>query len=122
MIARFRGRHEFARLARDGTRFRCSALWCTWCPDPQSTSTRVAYAIGRAYGPAVRRNRLRRRARSVLNELDRVAPLPPGLLLIGVRQRPTTTTASELTFDHVRRELTELTTSIRAAGPRGCSV
>lgn len=113
LIARIRGRHEFARLARDGTRIRCSALWCTWCPDPDSNSTCVAFAISRAYGTAVRRNRLRRRLRAVLAELDRQTPLPPGTMLIGARPQG----SSELTFDRVRTELTQLVERIRNAPP-----
>lgn len=117
LIARIRGRHDFARLARDGTRIRCSALWCTWCPEPDSTSTRVAFAISRAYGPAVRRNRLRRRLRAVLTELDRIEPLPPGMLLVGPRPRQD----FELTFDQVRTELSELLRRIRTSEARPCS-
>ncbi len=43
---------------------------------------RVAYAIGRGVGPAVRRNRLRRRLRSIVHaERDQLAP--GGLYLFG---------------------------------------
>jgi ribonuclease P protein component len=110
LIGRIRGRHAFARLARDGTRIRCSSLWCAWCPDPHSTSTSIAFAIGRAYGTAVERNRLRRRIRAVLGEVDRTEPLPPGMLLIGARHR----TPTELTFEQTRSELTQLIERVRA--------
>ena len=100
MIGRIRERSAFDRLARDGTRIHRSTLWCTWCPDPDSTATLVAFAIGRAYGSAVARNRLRRRLRSLLTELDRRTALPPGLLLIGARPK-----AIELTFDQLRTEV-----------------
>jgi len=73
----------------------------------------VAFAINRAYGPAVRRNRLRRRLRAVLAELDRTTPLPTGTMLIGARH----TGPSELTFDQVRTELTQLVDRIRATAP-----
>lgn len=108
LIGRIRERHAFVRLGREGTRIRRSALWCSWCPDPDSTATFVAFAINRAYGPAVTRNRLRRRLRAILRELDRSDPLPPGLLLIGPRPP-----AIELTFDQLRHELTALTRQIR---------
>jgi len=108
LIDRVRERHAFARLGHEGTRIRRSALWCSWCPDPASTTTSVAFAITRAYGPAVHRNRLRRRLRSILRELDRSEPLPPILILIGVRPR-----AIELTFDQLRDELTALIREIR---------
>jgi ribonuclease P protein component len=112
LIDRIRGRHAFDRLSRDGTRIRRTALWCCWCPDPDSTTTCVAFAIPRALGPAVTRNRLRRRLRAVLHDLDRNDPLPPGLLLIGARPRPV-----ELTFDQVRLELVSLVDAMRATPP-----
>lgn len=112
LIDRIRERHAFVRLGREGTRIRRSALWCSWCPDPDSTTTSVAFAITRAYGPAVTRNRLRRRLRSILAELDRSDPLPPILLLIGPR-RP----AIELTFDQLRQELTALIDQVRHQQP-----
>lgn len=60
---------------------------------------RVAFAIGRAVGPAVVRNRLRRRLRAIL----RAAPVPPGWLLIGAQPPAATRTFAEL--DHELREL-----------------
>ncbi len=109
MIGRIRERHGFDRLARDGTRIRRSALWCTWCPDPDSTATFVAFAIGRAFGPAVQRNRIRRRLRALLREIDRMEPLPTGLLLIGAQPE-----LIELTFDQLRLRLNDLVGAIRA--------
>ena len=108
LIGRIRDRHAFVRLGREGRRIRRSALWCSWCPDPDSTATSVAFAITRAYGPAVTRNRLRRRLRAILRDLDRAAPLPPILLLIGP-QRSTI----EQTFDQLRDELTAMIEQIR---------
>ena len=112
LIDRIRERHAFARLGREGTRIRRSALWCSWCPDPDSTTTSVAFAITRAYGPAVTRNRLRRRLRSILRELDRANPLPPILLLVGPRS-----STIELTFDQLRHELTALIEQVRSQQP-----
>ena len=44
---------------------------------------RVAFAVGRSVGPAVVRNRLRRRLRALWREaLDTTAPPPPGDYLI----------------------------------------
>ena len=72
----------------------------------------MAYAIGRAYGPAVRRNRLRRRLREILREIDRREPLPPGILMIGVRPEST-----ELTFDQLRREVRDLVSQLATSRP-----
>ena len=69
----------------------------------------MAFAISRAYGPAVQRNRLRRRLRALLAEIDRDSPLPPGWLLIGARPQ----TDSELTFDRLRTELQHLIGRVR---------
>jgi ribonuclease P protein component len=60
----------------------------------------VAFALGRALGPAVTRNRLRRQLRALCRELDQRSELPPGLLLIGAKPA-----AIELTFDQLEIEL-----------------
>jgi ribonuclease P protein component len=101
LIGRIRGRDAFGRLVHDGMRIRRSALWCTWCPEPSTTTTSVAFALNRALGTAVTRNRLRRRLRAILSELEHT--LPGGLLLIGANPP-----AIELTFDQLRTELRTL--------------
>jgi ribonuclease P protein component len=77
----------------------------------------VAFSISRAYGPAVRRNRLRRRLRALLADLDRHQPLPTGMLLISARPQ----LDHELTFDQVRTDLTDLIERVRASPARACS-
>jgi ribonuclease P protein component len=73
--------------------------------DPTLTTPRVAYAIGRAVGPATTRNRIRRRLRAILREL---APtMPRAWLLISVAPP-----AVELTFDQLRVEVTRLITQL----------
>lgn len=104
MIWRIRGRRPFARLERDGARVRSSSLWCTYVLDPTAVPPRVAFAVGRAIGPAVVRNRVRRRLRAVA----RSAALPPGWYLIGVRPN-----VIELTYDQLRVEFASLMTRIR---------
>jgi ribonuclease P protein component len=87
---RLSGRDQFARLRREGRRARAGALWVQWAPPVRSATgdapgvdapPRCAFAIGRAVGGAVVRNRLRRRLRAVLATL--VPPLPPGDYLVG---------------------------------------
>ena len=56
------------------------------------------------------RNRLRRRLRSILREMD--APTTGGMLLIGAYPR-----ATELAFDQLRLELHQLLTKATAAMP-----
>lgn len=70
----------------------------------------VAFAIGRACGPAVIRNRTRRRLRAALRAIDQVDPLPPGALLIGTKPA-----AVELTFEQLQTELMKLVTQLRLA-------
>jgi ribonuclease P protein component len=114
LIARVRQRQTFQRLTREGVRIRRSTLWCTWCPQSDSTEATgpaVAFAIGRAVGPAVARNRLRRRLRELLAELDSAEPLPPITMLLGA-----TPAAAKLTFDQLRSELRQLLDPIRASG------
>jgi ribonuclease P protein component len=111
LIHRIRGRDAFRRLVHDGTRIRRPALWCTWCPDPSTSTISVAFAIGRALGPAVERNRLRRRLRAILRELE--PSLSGGQLLIGANPQ-----AVELTFDQLRTEMQELLTRAMAIPPR----
>ena len=55
----------------------------------------MAYALGRAIGPAVVRNRLRRRLRAELAHTS----LPPGLYLIGAQPIAAQRSQSELAFD-----------------------
>lgn len=99
LIGRIHTRSDFQRLRRDGRRVRIEPFWCSHLPDPTSNTAQVAFAINRAVGNAVTRNRLRRRLRAVLTELD----LAGGLYLIGCTPK-----ASELTFDQIRVVLAEL--------------
>ena len=95
MIWRIRDRDTFVRLTRDGRRSRAGVLWCTAVLDPSLTPPRVAFAIGRAIGPAVVRNRLRRQVRSIVSSLD----LPAGAYLIGARPGAADRSFSELRSD-----------------------
>jgi len=62
-----RGRDSFAALSRHGRRAREGPLTVVHLahPDP----ARVSFAVGRKVGPAVVRNRLRRRLRALWREL-----------------------------------------------------
>ncbi len=95
LIWRIRERGAFRRLACEGRRTRAGVLWCTYLPDPSAMPPRVAYALGRAIGPAVVRNRLRRQLRALLAG----ETLPPGLYLIGAQPGAARRSAGELAFD-----------------------
>lgn len=60
----------------------------------------VAYAIGRAVGGAVARNRLRRRLRVLMRELDDAGELAQGRYLVGA-----TPAAAEESFGGLRTHL-----------------
>jgi len=89
-------------------RVRIDPLWCSFVPDSEVVPPQVAFAIGRATGSAVQRNRLRRRLRALLRDCD----VPPGLLLIGATPR-----ASEHTFAELQRCLNGLIRKLPATTP-----
>jgi ribonuclease P protein component len=72
----------------------------------------VAFTFGRAFGPAVSRNRVRRRLRAILRELDRRDPLPPGSLLFGGRP-----SLSEQTFDQLTATVSSIVAELRTITP-----
>lgn len=90
-IDRLRTRRAFAALRRDGTRHRCGPLTVVAAPAP-SDSAAVAYAVGRSVGPAVVRNRVRRRLRTAVRELRPAA----GSYLVIAGAGASTATYSEL--------------------------
>jgi ribonuclease P protein component len=104
LIDRIRRRDAFARLRRNGVRVRVDPLWCSFVPDPDVAPPQLAFAIGRAVGSAVERNRLRRRLRAILGS----CALPPGLWLIGA-----TPTASEHSFAQLQDTVRDLVSATR---------
>ena len=80
-VGRVSGGRRFAALRRSRHTVRSGPLRITWAPPatasapggPAGAVPAVAYAIGRRVGPAVVRNRLRRRLRAAMNE-TRPAP------------------------------------------------
>jgi ribonuclease P protein component len=81
-------RATFSALRRDGRRARRGPLTVTWMAPAAGDGTdgatppRVAFAIGRSVGGAVVRNRIRRRLRGALGELQRQGALPTGTYLL----------------------------------------
>lgn len=95
---RIRDRRDFARFRTDARRCRAGLLWCSFRPDDQAVPPRVAYAVGRAVGPAVVRNRVRRRLRALVADEARRG-LPPGWYLFGARTAAATVPAAQLAAD-----------------------
>lgn len=80
--------------------------------------TRVAYAIGRPVGGAVLRNRVRRRLRAVVAELDRAdGTLVPGAYLIAASAE-----AAEVPFDTLRGDLRRAVDRAHRRSPVGAEV
>ena len=82
---RITDRGTFQALRRSRARVRRGPLTITWlAPGPgQPTPPRVGFAVGRATGGAVVRNRVRRRLRAALRDLLVDDRLPAGTYLIG---------------------------------------
>jgi len=81
MIWRIRGRATFAALARSDRRVRRGSITVTWAPGDPAEPPRVAYAIGKRVGGATARNRVRRRLRAIVRDVQ--PGLGPGAWLIG---------------------------------------
>ena len=86
---------SFARLTEEGTYVRFGGLWCRMIADPRLEEPLVGYAIGRNFGGAVQRNRMRRRLRALLQ--TRGEQFRPGLYLIGANEASGSLTPVELT-------------------------
>jgi ribonuclease P protein component len=84
----------FAVLRRRGRRASSGPLALRWVPLPGGDPPRVAYAVGKAVGSAVVRNKLRRRLRWSLESVE--GGLPPGAYLIRVSPSAVTMSAQEL--------------------------
>ncbi len=63
-------RATFAAFRGGARRVRRGPLTVTFLPGASGEPVRVAYAVGRRVGGAVERNRLRRRLRAVVSELE----------------------------------------------------
>jgi ribonuclease P protein component len=84
LIGRIGDRATFDALRREGRRARRGPMTVAYLPAPGDV--RVAFAIGRKVGPAVVRNRLRRRLRAAMRDLDRSrGGLAAGAYLISLR-------------------------------------
>lgn len=79
-------------------------------PDTPLFPPRVAFAFGRKHGNAVSRNRLRRRCRAVLSDVQRTErAIPPGAYLVGGSPA-----AGELAFADLRRHLERCVDDVRS--------
>jgi ribonuclease P protein component len=93
-LGRVREHGTFRALQRDGARGRSGPLTVIALVDtqPSAAAVRAAFAVSRRVGPAVTRNRIRRRLRAILRELD----LAPGAYLVVAGSAAATTPYEEL--------------------------
>jgi ribonuclease P protein component len=77
---RVRRREEFTTVVRDGRRVAGDGLVVHLVTEPGEHAPRAGFIVGRAAGPAVLRNRLRRRLRHLV--ADRLDRFPAGTLLV----------------------------------------
>lgn len=99
LIGRVGDRATFEALRRDGRRAGRGPMTVVYLPG--TGEVRVAYAIGRKVGPAVVRNRLRRRLRAAVRDLDRsTGGLATGAYLVSLRPA-----AAQLSYQELHRDL-----------------
>jgi ribonuclease P protein component len=85
----------------------------SWVPAPAGDAPpRVAYAIARRYGPAVERNRVRRRLRSVFTETARSGDLRPGVYQATLR-----VPARSVTFEQLKADVATCLTQLYQTAP-----
>lgn len=85
MIGRIQSRSDFLRVRQEGVHVRSGVLSCTMFVDPTLSQPHVGYALGRAFGSAVSRNRLRRQMREILR--TREGAMQPGVYVFGASPR-----------------------------------
>ncbi|MBU3701716.1 MAG: ribonuclease P protein component [Acidimicrobiia bacterium] len=115
MIWRIRDRRTFQELRRHGRRVRCGVVSMTvLLPSPAASEPpRLAFAVPRSVGPAVVRNRLRRRVRAHLSGVRGSNPerFPSGAWLVALSPAAATMAAADLLAD-VDRCLERCTTGV----------
>jgi ribonuclease P protein component len=88
---RLRHRAEFSDAVRQGQRAAAHGLVVHVSSERTTTPARAGFVVGKVVGPAVVRNRVRRRLQHLV--ADRLERLPPGTLLV-VRATPPAAAAS----------------------------
>jgi ribonuclease P protein component len=100
LIGRISDRATFDALRRGGRRVRRDPVTVLFLPEADAGAAgdvRAAYSVGRRVGTAVDRNRVRRRLRAALRDVDREAGgLSSGAYLVLVRPEAGTTPYPEL--------------------------
>ncbi|MCY4258190.1 MAG: ribonuclease P protein component [bacterium] len=82
------GRFAYSQLRASGSRIACGVVWIQYLLEPDMQVAQIGYALPRRLGPAVVRNKIRRRLRHIVTDIDKTMPegLMGGCYLIGVRR------------------------------------
>jgi ribonuclease P protein component len=99
---RITDRRTFVMLREHGRRARHGVISVTYlgpAADAAAEPPRAAYAISKAAGGAVVRNRIKRRLRAALRELQATGELPRGTYLVTARTEAARTPWSGLVSD-----------------------
>jgi ribonuclease P protein component len=80
LVGPIRSRRTFEELRRSSSRGRAGPLAVSVVMQPSWSEVKVAYAVNRRVGNAVKRNRLKRRLRAIVSE--QAAHLPAGAYLV----------------------------------------
>jgi len=83
----------------------------TWAPGDPAEPPRVAYAIGKHVGGATVRNRVRRRLRAIIRDLER--PLASGAWLIGAAPE-----VAKLSYGELQAAVTEAIVAVDRGADR----
>ena len=94
MIGRIQSRSAFVLVRQKGAHVRSGPLSCTVLRDSAAKEPLVGYALGRSFGSAVKRNRLRRQLRELVKE--REGALAPGYYVFGASPKAHGTPFQEL--------------------------
>lgn len=106
VIWRVRDRATFEALRRRGRRVRRGPVTVVYLPEGGAAS-RVAYGVSRRVGNAVVRNRVRRRLRAVVDELERDGDLRRGAYLVTARGG-----VDRMTFGELRQVVATCVTEV----------
>lgn len=98
MVWRVTDRATFLALRRSRQRARCGPINVNFTRDDGPMQAKVGYAVGKRVGGAVVRNRLRRRLRSVVSEVEE--QLRPGSYLVTAAPE-----ANGLTHEELKRRV-----------------
>lgn len=90
-------RRTFLAFRRAACRARRGGVTVALADEGSLGPVRVAYSVGRSVGTSVRRNRTRRRLRSVVGEAYRSGELVPGSYLVSVGH-----SAANMSFEELR--------------------